>query len=148
MRKVLYLLLLTAAAPVLAAPPPLVQLDFPVLAPGESGQFRVAVPAYAGGAGRASYAAHALMPGSDLDRGYRFVAATCGEGFEGRVHYEDRGVVCSRIGQAPHAAFEMVVSVLNTGAVDGETVVEQGLRALHMDDGLTPSPWHLYGVRP
>ncbi|WP_369038733.1 hypothetical protein [Stenotrophomonas maltophilia] len=143
-------LMLVSAAVVAAAsplPPPLQQVDHPVLAVGDVGQFRVRVPAYPGGQGRVSYAAHALAPGSDIDRGYRFIAVECAEGFTPRVHYEDRGVVCSRIGQAPHAAFEMVVTVVNTGALDGETVMEHGLAGLVYDAGTVFSPWRIYGVR-
>lgn len=141
-------LVLSSAAMLPVAPPPLLQLDYPVLAPGEVGAFRVRVPAYAGGAGRVSYAAHALMPGSEQDRGYRFIAAACGEGFTPRVHYEERGVVCSRTGQAPHPAFDMVVTVRNTGASAGETVMDQGLGSLIYDIGSVSSPWRLYSVTP
>lgn len=142
------LLLICAAGGVAASPSaPLQQLDYPVLAVGDVGHFRVLVPAYAGGQGRVSYAAHALMPGSDVDRGYRFIAAACGEGFTPYVHYENRGVVCSRVGQAPHAAFEMVVTVINTGAADGETLMPEGLAGLVYDVGTVFSPWRIYGVR-
>lgn len=142
-------LLLSVAIPLRAEPmpPPMQQLDFPVLAVGDIGQFRVHAPAYAGGQGRVSYAAHALMPGTDDDRGYRFIAAECGEGFTPYVHYNDRGVVCSRFGEAPHAAFEMVVTVLNVGAVDGETMMPEGLGALVYDIGSAVAPWRIYGVR-
>jgi len=96
-----------------------------------------------------SYAAHALMPGSAEDRGYRFIAVACGDGgFTPVVHYEDRGVVCSRIGQAPHPAFEMVVTVLNTGAANGGTVMPEGLRGLVYDVGPSAAPWRIYGVGP
>lgn len=150
MRIVVSCLLFCSSAVAMAqTPPPMQQLDYPVLAIGDSGQFRVQVPAYAGGQGRVSYAAHALMPGSSEDRGYRFVAVHCEDpGFTPGVHYEDRGVVCSRIGQAPHPAFEMVVTVVNTGAADGETVMEEGLRGLVYDVGLGVAPWRIYGVRP
>ncbi|WP_295574202.1 hypothetical protein [Stenotrophomonas maltophilia] len=142
-------LLLSVAIPLRAEPmpPPMRQLDFPVLAVGDIGQFRVHVPAYAGGQGRVSYAAHALMPGTDDDPGYRFIAAECGEGFTPYVHYNDRGVVCSRFGEAPHAAFEMVVTVFNVGAADGETVMPEGLGALVYDIGSAVAPWRIYGVR-
>ena len=150
MRFVVSCLLFCSSAVAMAqTPPPMQQLDYPVLAIGDTGQFRVQVPAYAGGQGRVSYAAHALMPGSSEDRGYRFVAVRCEDsGFTPVVHYEDRGVVCSRIGQAPHPAFEMVVTVVNTGAADGETVMEEGLRGLVYDVGPTAAPWRIYGVRP
>ncbi|WP_416057647.1 hypothetical protein [Stenotrophomonas maltophilia] len=144
-------LLLSVAIPLRAEPmpPPMQQLDFPVLAVGDIGQFRVHVPAYAGGQGRVSYAAHALMPGSGEDRGYRFIAVVCGDdGFTPVLHYEDRGVVCSRIGQAPHAAFEMVVTVLNVGAAHGESMMPEGLRTLIYDVGPSEAPWRIYGVRP
>lgn len=149
MRSSVCCLLMLAAGGIAAEPlpPPLQQVDYPVLAVGDVGQFRVQVPAYAGGKGRVSYAAHALMPGSDDDRGYRFIAVVCGDaGFTPVVHYEDRGVVCSRIGQAPHAAFEMVVTVVNAGAADGETIMPKGLGALVYDVGSTAAPWRIYGV--
>ncbi|HYQ23393.1 hypothetical protein [Stenotrophomonas sp.] len=124
-------------------------MDYPVLAMGDTGQFRVQVPAYAGGQGRVSYAAHALMPGSSEDRGYRFVAVHCEDpGFTPVVHYENRGVVCSRIGQAAHPAFGMVVTVVNTGAADGETLMEEGLRGLVYYVGPSAAPWRIYGVQP
>lgn len=141
------LLLCLLAPAAFAGPPPLRQLDHPVLAVGDIGRFRVQVSAYAGGQGRVSYAAHALMPGTDDDPGYRFIAAECGEGFTPYVHYNDRGVVCSRFGEAPHAAFEMVVTVLNVGAADGETVMPEGLGALVYDIGSAVAPWRIYGVR-
>ncbi len=151
MKRLLCGLLLSVAIPLRAEPipPPMQQLDFPVLAVGDIGQFRVQVPAYAGGQGRVSYAAHALMPGSAEDRGYRFIAVACRDGgFTPVVHYEDRGVVCSRIGQAPHPAFEMVVTVLNTGAANGGTVMPEGLRGLVYDVGPSAAPWRIYGVGP
>lgn len=143
------LLFCSSAVAVAQTPPPMQQLDYPVLAIGDSGQFRVQVPAYEGGQGRVAYAAHALMPGSSEDRGYRFVAVHCEDpGFTPMVHYEDRGVVCSRFGQAAHPAFKMVVTVINTGAADGETLMEEGLRGLVYDVGPSAAPWRIYGVRP
>ncbi|WP_312710186.1 hypothetical protein [Stenotrophomonas sp.] len=151
MRTHLALVLAVALSlPVAAQPtlPPMQQLDYPVLAVGDTGQFRVQIPAYAGGQGRVSYAAHALMPGSSVDLGYRFTAAECGEGFTPYVHYNDRGVVCSRFGEAPHAAFEMVVTVRNVGAAEGEALMPEGLGYLVYDLGSVTAPWRLYGVRP
>lgn len=144
----LFLSSVVSAAAAAAPVPPLQQLDYPVLAPGDIGQFRVQVPAYAGSQGRVSYAAHALMPGSDEDRGYRFIGVQCGDGFTPRVHPGERGVVCSRLGQAPHAAFEMVVTVLNVGAAHGESMMPEGLRSLIYDVGPSEAPWRIYGVRP
>ncbi|SET79790.1 hypothetical protein [Stenotrophomonas indicatrix] len=143
------LLIASGSAGAEPLPPPMRQLDFPVLAIGDIGHFRVQVPAYAGGQGRVSYAAHALMPGSDEDRGYRFIAVACSDGgFTPVVHYEERGVACSRVGQSPHPAFEMVITVGNTGAAEGEVVMPDGLRSLVYDVGQSRAPWRIYGVRP
>lgn len=136
------------ATPAAAAPPPPRQLDHPVLAVGDVGRFRVGVPGHAGGAGSAAHAAFALMPGSSEDRGLRFFAVECPEGFLGNVHYEDRGVVCYRHDGAGYAPFEMVVHVLNTGATEGETLMPQGLRSLWAGEGISEAAWRIYGVVP
>ncbi|WP_411850890.1 hypothetical protein ACLB90_18885 [Stenotrophomonas sp. LGBM10] len=143
-------LLLAAAtgAHAQAAPEPLRQLDFPVLARGETGQFRVLVPAHGGGEGAVAYAVHAVMPGSGDDLGYRFPAVSCPEGFKQNVHADDRGVVCHQSGGLPHPAFTMTVTVRNVEAADGETRQDDGLRSVALYGAVTHAPWFLYGVRP
>jgi hypothetical protein len=142
------ILAVATAAQAQAAPEPLRQLDFPVLARGESGQFRVLVPAYAGGEGVSAYSVHAVMPGADHDTGYRFFAVDCPESFEHNVHAGDRGVVCYLSGGMPHPPFTMTVSVRNIAAADGETRQEEGLRSVALYGAVTRAPWFLYGVTP
>ncbi|WP_422506566.1 hypothetical protein [Stenotrophomonas sp. GZD-301] len=142
------MLLASAGAHAQAAPEPLRQLDFPVLGRGETAQFRVLVPAHAGGEGTSAYAVHAVIPGSGNDRGYRFFAVQCPDGFKQNVHADDHGVVCHLGGGLPHPAFTMTVSVRNVDAADGETRQDEGLRGVALYGAVTRAPWFLYGVRP
>lgn len=142
------MLAVAPAAQAQAAPEPLQQLDFPVLARGESGQFRIQVPAHAGGEGVSAYSVHATIPGADHDTGYRFFAVDCPAGFKQNVHTGDRGVVCYLSGGVPHPPFTMTVSVRNIAAADGETRQEDGLRSVTLYGEVTRAPWFLYGVMP
>lgn len=126
--------------------PALQQIDFPVLATGDTATFRVRIAAHQGGRGTVAHAAFALMPGADEDRGYRFFAVDCPAGFIANVHDEDRGVVCHRHDAAAYAEAEMAVHVRNTGAADGLTWMRGGLRSLVADVGTVDADWFLYGV--
>ncbi|MEG2806194.1 hypothetical protein [Stenotrophomonas sp.] len=142
----LALLMLSLTAPANAAPAPLQQLDFPVLAVGDTGQFRLRLGAHP--AGQVVYSAHALSGADPVGQGYRFVGVACPSGFHANVHHEDRGVVCFRTAGPAHPPLEMVVTVYNEGAADGATRKEDGLWVIDAQGTKVTSAWHLFGVRP
>lgn len=128
-----------------AAPLPLWQLDYPVLAMGESGKMRLQIPSSAGGLGSEDYGAWSIDRETGAESGYRFIAVECPSGFR-PAHFDNGAfVLCYRVDGKPHAAVEMVVHVLNVNATEGETVMKHGLAAVV--DGVTTSPWRIYGVR-
>lgn len=142
-------LLLCLAAPASstpAQPPPIQQLDFPVLAPGQAAMVRLQVPAHAGGQGTVAYAAYAVDPASGKDHGYRFGQVDCPDGFDANVHPGERGVVCYRHGNAPHAPLVMRVQVRNVAAAEGETVGHGGLSAVVLHGGRRDADWFLYSA--
>ena len=127
-------------------PSPIQQLDFPILAPGQTATMRLQVPAHVGGQGTVAYAAFAVDPAIGHDYGYRFGRVACPDGFDANVHPDDRGVVCYRHGNAPHPPFVMLVDVRNVAAADGETVGKAGLSAVVLYGGRRDADWYLYGV--
>lgn len=139
------LLLSVSCLPAAMAAPP-VQLDFPVLALGESAPVRLQLAPHAGGL--ALYSIHMNQMGSGLVSGYEVTGVQCPQGFLSNLYREGRGAVCYRLEEAPHAGGMMVVQVVNVDAADGHTAWEEGLGFLDAHGPPRKAAWHLFGVRP
>lgn len=131
------------------APPPMWQLDYPVLAVGERGQMRIQIPASSGLANHETY--YVLGVSNDeekIDSGYRFVVLSCPPGFQS-AHFGDGDMVlCGLMRPVPRPAGEMVVEITNVRGADGETVMRNGFMSVY--GGVKPnttSPWRAYGIR-
>ncbi|MCI1053488.1 hypothetical protein MOQ26_20400 [Stenotrophomonas maltophilia] len=138
------LLSLSCLPAALAAPP--VQLDFPVLALGETAPVRLQLAPHAGGL--AAYSIHMNSRYSAVVSGYEVTSVQCPPGFQSNLYGEGRGAVCYRTEDVPHAGGVMVVQVVNVDAPAGHTAWEEGLGFLDAHGPPQNAPWHLFGVRP
>lgn len=141
----LSLLLSVSCLPAAMAAPP-EQLDFPVLALGESAPVRLQLAPHGGGL--ALYSIHMNQMDSGVASGYEVTGVQCPQGFLSNLYREGRGAVCYRLEEAPHAGGMMVVQVVNVDAADGHTAWEEGLGFLDAQGPPRKAAWHLFGVRP
>lgn len=144
------LLLSLCCLPAAMASPP-EQLDFPVLAPGESAPVRLRLAPHVGGV--ALYSIHMRRiddsdPSGYQISGYRVTGVQCPEGFLFNLYPENQGAVCYRMEETPHAGGEMVVQVVNVDAPDGPTVWEEGLGFVDWHGPAQKTAWHFFAVRP
>ena len=128
------------------APMPMMQLDFPVLAVGESGLIRLHVPAHDGWGAGPYYGVVIKEQFSDYDPGYRLTTIHCPYGYY-RRNYNNIEGSCSTMESGSHAALEIVIEVQNVGAADGETFLKTGLVSNVFGNGRTFAPLRLRGVR-
>jgi hypothetical protein len=133
-----------------AQPLPVLQLDFPVLAPGEEGTMRLQIPPDNGMHNGIHYYLYAVeQVEGGVDSGYRFSYPRCPPGFRRFNFLDGEFVSCYfPVGRAPHPAGEMIVNVKNVNAPAGELVMRNGILATYsFVPGGTWSPWRAYGVK-
>ncbi len=131
---------------VAAAPLPMLQLDFPVLAVGEVGEVRVQVPPHDGWGGSQVYTFYMKRQFDEYDPRYRILRAACPPGFRSR-NFNETEADCARMTSGAHPAFEITLQIKNVGAEDGETLLRSALLSSINGSGNTWAPLRLYGVK-
>lgn len=145
MRSLLLCLPLLSMSVAAFAAEPMVQLNYPVLARGESAVLRLQLAAHPGGL--AAYSIR-MQHRDNGDSGFRVASVQCPEGFFANLYDQDLGAVCYRVDDTPHPSLEMRVRVYNAHAADGHTRWEEGLWTLDGDAAALKTAWHLFAVEP
>ncbi|MEG0185459.1 MAG: hypothetical protein RR704_18630 [Stenotrophomonas sp.] len=94
------------SAPAAAAPDPIVQVNYPVIALGETETLRLQLSAHPGGLAGAlvTYSIHMNRLDSGHSSGYRVLEVRCPPEFLSNVYSGHAGAVCYRESGTPHPA--------------------------------------------